>query len=47
MEKAEMVAPADADVVLASVSTLGRHSSERLLRFDPKDFKCIIIDEVS
>lgn len=42
-----MMASNEADVVLASVHTLGRQASERLLRFDPKDFKCIIIDEVN
>ncbi|KAI8384977.1 P-loop containing nucleoside triphosphate hydrolase protein [Radiomyces spectabilis] len=35
----------DADVVVASVPTLGRQSSERLLRYDPSQFKTIIIDE--
>ena len=35
----------DADVVVASVPTLGRNKSSRIERFDPMDFKCIIIDE--
>ena len=41
-----------ADVVVASVATLGRHNKERpdgfsprLLRLNPKEFKCIVIDE--
>ena len=35
----------ESDVVIASVPTLGRSNSTRLTRFNPKDFKCIIIDE--
>ncbi|EDQ91570.1 uncharacterized protein MONBRDRAFT_36233 [Monosiga brevicollis MX1] len=34
-----------ADVIVASVPTLGRPSSVRLSRFDPAEFKLIIIDE--
>eukprot|EP00045_Choanoeca_perplexa_P012376 m.134831 g.134831 ORF g.134831 m.134831 type:complete len:659 (-) comp15982_c0_seq4:370-2346(-) len=37
--------PATADVVVASVATLGRANSPRLDKFDPDRFKLIIIDE--
>ncbi|KAJ9059194.1 putative ATP-dependent helicase IRC3 [Entomophthora muscae] len=33
------------DVIIASVQSLGVRSSTRLERFDPKLFKCVIIDE--
>jgi ATP-dependent helicase IRC3 len=35
-----------ADVIIASVPSLGRAGTPRLLKYDPKQFKCIIIDEV-
>lgn len=35
----------DADVVVASVQTLARKNSTRILKYRPEDFKCIIIDE--
>ncbi|KAF9348802.1 hypothetical protein BGX26_012813 [Mortierella sp. AD094] len=34
-----------ADVIIASVPTLGRVGTPRLLKYNPKEFKCIIIDE--
>ncbi|KAF8982548.1 hypothetical protein BGZ46_001078 [Entomortierella lignicola] len=34
-----------ADVIVASVPTLGRVGTTRLLKYNPKEFKCIIIDE--
>lgn len=37
-------APMDA-LVVASVPTLGRRNSERIKRFDPEDFDCIVSDE--
>ena len=39
--------PSMADVIVASVATLGRKRSEddRLSRFDPSQFKCVIVDE--
>ncbi|KAI9250485.1 P-loop containing nucleoside triphosphate hydrolase protein [Phascolomyces articulosus] len=36
----------DADVIVASVQTLGRKDSRRLERYDPQLFKTIMIDEV-
>ena len=51
LEKGEFIADVSrADVIVASVPTLGRRdevngSCERLKRFNPDDFKCIIIDE--
>eukprot|EP00038_Savillea_parva_P011211 m.195928 g.195928 ORF g.195928 m.195928 type:complete len:694 (-) comp19657_c0_seq1:157-2238(-) len=35
----------DADVVIGSVPTLGRRGSLRLSKFDPSEFKAIVIDE--
>ncbi|KAJ3269305.1 hypothetical protein HDV01_001591 [Terramyces sp. JEL0728] len=35
----------DCKVLIASVATLGRNRSDRLERYNPSDFKCIIIDE--
>ena len=44
-EKAEKVADLTGDVIVASVQTLGRSDSKRILKF-PKDyFKSIIVDE--
>ncbi|KAJ2809806.1 DEAD DEAH box helicase [Coemansia furcata] len=34
-----------ADVIVASVATLGRAHSSRLLRYDASRFKCVIVDE--
>ncbi|OLY84557.1 putative ATP-dependent helicase IRC3 [Smittium mucronatum] len=34
-----------ADIIIASVQTIGKSKSERLARYDPRLFKCIIIDE--
>lgn len=31
--------------VVASVPTLGRHNSERIKRFDPAEFDCVVADE--
>lgn len=51
LEKGEFFADVNrADVIVASVPTLGRRDEitgfcERLKRFDPNEFKCIIIDE--
>lgn len=51
LEKGEFKADVSrADVIVASVPTLGRRDEnsgvcERLMRFDPDHFKCIIIDE--
>lgn len=45
LEKGRHRADPLADVVIASVPTLGRSGSTRLERFDPTAFRCIIIDE--
>ncbi|KAJ1969313.1 DEAD DEAH box helicase [Dispira parvispora] len=45
LEQGRHRAAPSADVVVASVMTLGRANSLRLQRFDPSRFKCIIIDE--
>ena len=36
---------ANADVVVASVQTLARADSQRIQKYDPAQFKCIVIDE--
>jgi ATP-dependent helicase IRC3 len=35
----------DADVIIASVATLGREGSKRIERFDKNRVKCIVVDE--
>ncbi|KAG0229747.1 hypothetical protein BGW42_001350 [Actinomortierella wolfii] len=35
----------NADVIVASVPTLGRSGTTKILKYDPRQFKCIIIDE--
>eukprot|EP00041_Stephanoeca_diplocostata_P015140 m.287001 g.287001 ORF g.287001 m.287001 type:complete len:689 (-) comp19942_c0_seq1:328-2394(-) len=45
IEQGKDFATEDADVIVASVPTLGRKGSQRLLRFNPAKFKCIIVDE--
>ncbi|ORX71620.1 P-loop containing nucleoside triphosphate hydrolase protein, partial [Linderina pennispora] len=45
IDQGKRVANPAADVIVASVPTLGRANSSRIERFDPKRFKCIIIDE--
>ncbi|KAJ2764610.1 DEAD DEAH box helicase, partial [Coemansia nantahalensis] len=45
IDQARRVANPAADVVVASVATLGRAGSARLLRHDPARYKCIVIDE--
>lgn len=45
IEKAEQHAGTNANVIVASVPTLGRSNSNRILKFDPKDFCTIIVDE--
>ncbi|KAJ2346712.1 DEAD DEAH box helicase, partial [Coemansia sp. RSA 2618] len=45
IDQGKRMANPAADVVVASVPTLGRENSARLTRYDPRRFKCIIIDE--
>ncbi|EDV25599.1 uncharacterized protein TRIADDRAFT_55867 [Trichoplax adhaerens] len=45
IEQGKRQASPDADVVVASVPTLGRKYSSRIERFDPNQFKLIVIDE--
>lgn len=45
IEQANRYANDDADVIVASVPTLGRTSSERIKRFNPRDFCIVVIDE--
>ena len=45
IEQAENYASTDADVVVASVPTLGRDGSERISRFPKNHFRTIVIDE--
>ena len=46
IEQGENVAEPDADVIIASVPTLGRTNSNRIKKFNPDHFGLIIIDEV-
>lgn len=45
IEQAEKTSEPDADVVVASVPTLGRAGSERIKKFNPEHFGLIVIDE--
>lgn len=45
IEQAAQKASSDSDVVIASIPTLGRLNSQRLLNLDPNDFYLIVIDE--
>lgn len=45
IEQGSRSAPADARIVLASVPTVGREASSRLLRLDPDQFYLIVADE--
>ncbi|KAK5798825.1 P-loop containing nucleoside triphosphate hydrolase protein [Linnemannia elongata] len=45
IDQGKRVADMTADVILASVPTLGRSGTTRILKYNPQDFKCIIIDE--
>lgn len=45
IEQGQNVADIDADVVVASTATLGRANSNRLAKFDSKQFKTIVVDE--
>jgi hypothetical protein len=47
VDQGERQASLHADVLVASVPTLGRASSNRLRAYDPARFKCIVIDEVA
>ncbi len=46
IEKAAEHASPDADVISASVPTLGRKDSDRIKKFDPSRFKAVIVDEM-
>lgn len=45
IEQAERSAPPDSRIVLASVPTLGRQGSSRLLELPPEEFYLIVVDE--
>ncbi|KAG0335292.1 hypothetical protein BG004_000057 [Podila humilis] len=45
IDQGKKIAVMSADVIVASVPSLGRLGSPRLLQYDPRQFKCIIIDE--
>jgi superfamily II DNA or RNA helicase len=46
IEMAERRASGEADVVSASVASLGRTGTKRIDRYDPSEYKAIIVDEV-
>jgi ATP-dependent helicase IRC3 len=45
IEQGSRTAPPDARIVLASVPTVGRRESSRLLRLDPEQFYLVVVDE--
>lgn len=45
IEQAEKKATQNSDIVIASVPTLGRKNSKRLLKLDPDDFSIVVVDE--
>lgn len=45
IEQANKYADTNANVVVASVPTLGRTNTERISRFNPRDFCIVVIDE--
>lgn len=45
IEQAERRAPEDADVIVASVPTIGRKDSDRIQKFNPDNFKAVLTDE--
>lgn len=45
VEQANKYASNDSDVIVASVPTLGRTNSDRIKRFNPRDFCIVVIDE--
>lgn len=45
IEQASKYAEDNAELVLASVATLGRYDSKRIQRFNPSDFGTVLIDE--
>ena len=46
IEQAETYSNEDDEIISASVMTLGRKGSQRLLHLNPEDFKAVITDEV-
>lgn len=46
IEQGDNHASADADVISASVQTLGRRDSQRIKKLNPQHFKAVIFDEV-
>ena len=45
IEKAEKVAGKNAQVIIASVPTIGRSGSDRIKKFNPNDFGVVVVDE--
>eukprot|EP01111_Echinosteliopsis_oligospora_P017131 TRINITY_DN7324_c0_g1_i1.p1 TRINITY_DN7324_c0_g1~~TRINITY_DN7324_c0_g1_i1.p1 ORF type:complete len:512 (-),score=122.57 TRINITY_DN7324_c0_g1_i1:641-2176(-) len=45
IEQGINVAEEQAEIVVASVQSIGRENSSRLLKYDPSEFKLVIIDE--
>ncbi|KAF9401800.1 hypothetical protein BGZ94_005094, partial [Podila epigama] len=45
IDQGKRMADMQADVIVASVPSLGRLGTPRLLKYNPREFKCIIIDE--
>lgn len=45
IEQADLKSNADADVISASIATIGRSGSDRIKKFNPEDFMAVVIDE--
>jgi len=45
IEQATNKAPDNAEAIIASVPTLGRSNTDRIHKFDPKDFCALVVDE--
>ncbi|KAI8600612.1 P-loop containing nucleoside triphosphate hydrolase protein [Dissophora ornata] len=45
MDQGKLTPDMDADVIVASVQSLGGAGSKRLQKYNPKEFKCILVDE--
>ena len=46
IEQADLLSDSSADVISASIATIGREGSSRLKKFKPRDFGLVIVDEV-
>jgi superfamily II DNA or RNA helicase len=47
IDQGERQATGTGDIILASIQSLSHHATTRLAKYNPAEFKAIIIDEVS